>query len=451
MQNNCKTDRIKRILSLIISTVVFCAAMLTMASCNLLNVNTDTNVSEESGELSDDDTHTDGASDTESLSDGESDESIFEGSLGESDIWEDLESDGDAGSETETETESETGANKDEGQTYGLVFTKVGDNYSVSIDKNIYVEEIVIPSRYNGGDVTQISEYGFTFRESYSDETVSDMLKKVTIPDSVTTIGSYAFAGCVGLTEVNFGSGLVTLREGAFADCSSLLSIRLPDSFMYLGPKSFIGCGELREIEIGKGLFSVGQDAFGGCDKLKTFTTPSVALSSISDMGIETLTVTCGEIKDNVFYNNLTLKELTICNDVTKVGYQAFRACINLEKLTVEKQVWNVNNNAFSLCDKISYADVNVQVLMGMPKSSLVTLRVNGGDTLGNSILSGCSNLTSVTLAKSVKTICENAFSGCYYLSEIVYEGSREDWLAVKKQSGWSNGISGFKVVCTEE
>ena len=61
------------------------------------------------------------------------------------------------------------------------------------------------------------------------------------IPDSVTTIGNYAFRGCFNLTSVNIPDSVTTIGDYAFADCS-LTSVNIPDSVATIGDYAFDGC-----------------------------------------------------------------------------------------------------------------------------------------------------------------------------------------------------------------
>ena len=152
-------------------------------------------------------------------------------------------------------------------------------------------------------------------------------LTSITIPNSVTTIGNYAFGSCTALTSVTIGSGLTTLGnyafkecnalasitidqnnntfydgggnciikkannelvvgcnnttipntvtgigEYAFTDCYNLTSITIPDSVTYLGTGAFYYCRGLQSMTIGSGLTSIGGSAFYNCSLLTSFT-----------------------------------------------------------------------------------------------------------------------------------------------------------------------------------
>ena len=66
-----------------------------------------------------------------------------------------------------------------------------------------------------------------------------------TIPDSVTSIGEYAFRDCTSLTSVTIGNSVTSIGEEAFCGCTSLTSIVIPDSVTSIGNRAFDGCTSL--------------------------------------------------------------------------------------------------------------------------------------------------------------------------------------------------------------
>ena len=70
----------------------------------------------------------------------------------------------------------------------------------------------------------------------------------MTIPDSVTSIGSWAFKGCKGLTSVTIGNGVTSIGYSAFEGCTGLTSVTIPDSVTSIGNGAFYGCTGLTSI-----------------------------------------------------------------------------------------------------------------------------------------------------------------------------------------------------------
>ena len=71
---------------------------------------------------------------------------------------------------------------------------------------------------------------------------------KVTIGDSVTTIGNYAFWACRSLTSVTIGDSVTTIGDNAFSICDSLTSITIPDSVTSIGDYAYYSCSHLTSV-----------------------------------------------------------------------------------------------------------------------------------------------------------------------------------------------------------
>ena len=95
-----------------------------------------------------------------------------------------------------------------------------------------------IESLYLGRNLSYSSSYP-PFRDNTK-------LTKLTIGNSVTSIGSSAFYGCSGLTSVN-----------------------IPNSVKTIGENAFYGCSIIKEIRIGNGIKDIKKEAFANCPKLE--------------------------------------------------------------------------------------------------------------------------------------------------------------------------------------
>lgn len=124
----------------------------------------------------------------------------------------------------------------------------------------------------------------------------------VTIPSSidsqtVTAIGSGAFAGNTDIRSVSLPSTVTQIGQEAFADCTSLTSVSLPSSLENIGIGAFYGCTNLSSVSVPNGTKSIGDEAFAQCTSLSSVTIPS-SVTSISDDafdGCDSLTIRCEE------------------------------------------------------------------------------------------------------------------------------------------------------------
>jgi hypothetical protein len=75
-------------------------------------------------------------------------------------------------------------------------------------------------------------------------------LYRVTIPSSVTSIGSAAFDNCTRLTNITISSLVTSIGENAFAGCSNLVSFTIPGSVINIGNYAFLYCWSLTNIAV---------------------------------------------------------------------------------------------------------------------------------------------------------------------------------------------------------
>ena len=71
-------------------------------------------------------------------------------------------------------------------------------------------------------------------------------IKKAVIPDSVDSIGSYAFQDCILLTSVQIPESVAEIKEGAFYNCSELVDVAIPGLVDEIGSSAFKGCTKLK-------------------------------------------------------------------------------------------------------------------------------------------------------------------------------------------------------------
>lgn len=107
---------------------------------------------------------------------------------------------------------------------------KYQDDNTVSvIGYNGNAENVQIPANLGGCDVTSVSSTTF----------YSSPIKKISIPDTVTEIGWWAFYGCKNLSHVSFGNRLKSIGYGAFMNCTQLKSIEIPPTISIIGDDAF--------------------------------------------------------------------------------------------------------------------------------------------------------------------------------------------------------------------
>lgn len=235
-----------------------------------------------------------------------------------------------------------------------------------------------IPSEINGTPVTTIGNAAF--RDS--------SVTSVTIPASVTEIGSNAFAGCTNLTSVNYEGDWsnLTIQSGnpAVQDAANAplfyFEFIPPDNTAVI-VTNYKYNGAAADVTIpsryqGKPVTTIGHAAFFNS-----------AVTSV------TIPDSVTSISDEAFINCPKLTNISIPNSVTYIGFSAFSSCTSLKSITLPSSLSFISGALFL----------------------------------------GCSQLTTIHIPVSVTSIGNNAFADCPSLMTVTYPGSKTQWDDITK------------------
>jgi hypothetical protein len=207
----------------------------------------------------------------------------------------------------------------------------------------------------NGGTYTLTSTDTITVLDGFYNQTWSDKLSSVTnIPNTVTSIGTEAFAWCRFLTSINIPNSVTSIGNNAFENCRLLTSINIPNSVTSIGDYAFY-LGYLTSIIIPSSVTSIGEGTFAGCFDLTSITIPN-SVTSIGSYAFQecdllaSINIPNGVtvIRESTFLDCTSLTSITISSSVTVIENDAFAGCTSLTSITIPNSVTSIGRDAFS-------------------------------------------------------------------------------------------------------
>lgn len=295
-------------------------------------------------------------------------------------------------------------------------------SYDVTYTLNVLTGEIIsafYPSNWQVGNYLRIPETlaGYPVKsigpEVFRDK---DTLLEVILPETIESIGEYAFADCNNLYVVKMNNpqnsrlktikdrafagsqvtftvplyeGLEYIGAGAFSEIKLDGHITLPDSVSYIGEGAFYKITEMTGVTLPESLTRLGDSAFSNCTGITSVEIPE----ELSDIG------------HNAFYKTPWLEnydaEFVVEGDYVLIDYNGTD-----EEVTLPNNILHLGDGVFA-----------GHAITGITLNSRLK-------TIGKGAFENCSKLTSVTFSENVTTMGDNAFAGCELLSEITIPNS---------------------------
>ena len=282
-----------------------------------------------------------------------------------------------------------------------------------------------IPSIRNGYAVTAIGDNAFAgclgLTELEIPDTVRSIgmnafagctsLKKLVIPDTVTEISSCAFMRCTSLTEVELPDTLTTIGNYAFAQCTGLESLKLPPSLTTINAEAFTDCWSLREFDVSECPSFVFEDGMLLNDSKSEIYRGSVELEG--DLYIDN---NIAVIKPGAFSGCAKIESLFVPSSVSTIGADAFSNCSSLKKADLEQGLSVLEAGAFMYCTSLETISIPLTVTRISEESFAYCTNLSkviipeGVTEIGDNAFLDCSGLSKVSIPESVEKVGENAF-----------------------------------------
>ena len=279
-----------------------------------------------------------------------------------------------------------------------------------------------------------IGDYAFSKKVIYTQDigwepesyTLTVELDSVILPNTVTSIGAYAFAtdggayttgdsyeGLSDIGEITLGTGLKTIGEGAFSGCS-VEELVLPNALTTLGKDAFAVSPWLERVR------------FADADRAQLNTlTGFAACAALTSVEVPPSVTAIGE---QAFEDCKALPSIVLPPSVEAIGKSAFNGCEALASIALPPRVATVEEAAFAYC------------------SSLVDPGLSEGvETIGEAAYLGCSALGAVTIPATVSRIGQQAFAGSGVTHLTIATGNTPLTIGARAFRGCA-GLSGSTV-----
>lgn len=283
----------------------------------------------------------------------------------------------------------------------GLNYLLNEEEKTATVTSSKFEGILVIPESIHVGD----DDYTVTAIEGNALQYNSSLIS-VTIPNSIKSIGGYAFYGCSILASVKIGDGVETIGGYAFYGCN-LVSVTIGKKVNTIGSYAFAGPNPLTQVYISDLAAWCRIDFSDAASNPLTYAHHLyLDKKEVKDLvipeGIE-------EIKNFAFYGGANIRSLVVGNGVSKINNSAFCGCSALASVTFPESLTSIWKSAFEGCDNIE--EIELPDMM---------------TTIGEGAFKNCSKLEKLKLPTNLQIIHYEAFRGCPLLNSVTIPASVE-------------------------
>jgi hypothetical protein len=287
-------------------------------------------------------------------------------------------------------------------------------------------------------------------------------LDTVVMNDNLLELTAETFMGCSSLTDVTLGENTADISDSAFSDCTSLEHFKGNKFLVKIATKAFANCTALKDVTLTRSVKIIASDSFSGCDALKTFYAPQGSYveefaggslrdvtKKSTDKGYITesteyeFSAIPNEIldKDYLIFDNVKIEADDVANYdeqfITKDGDKYYLKVVKGYRGGFEKLTFNEVGRLAG--NKVITPYIDGTFISSCEKESMTKIikavDLSGMEVINGASFKGCTNLTTIVFGDNLKTIGDNAFSGCTSLC------STDKWAMTDPRIGESGDV----------
>ena len=295
-------------------------------------------------------------------------------------------------------------------------------NYTILPDadaSNVQVDGLYTTNIVNDPTIPDIvtnaatgATYNVTKIKNEAFKNNSSLTGTLTIGNSVTEIGNFAFDFCTSLTDVTIGNSVTSIGSNAFRGCTSLTAVTIPDSVTSIGSQAFRGCTSLTAVTIGNSVTEFGSHAFNFCTSLLAVTIPD----SVTEIGI-TAFGSCSSLTDVYVVNseNITTVDTNSFTDLSggdnyagsiiKFGNSEVSVAGNWDTIKNYYDIKEYDYTPPIITDLVVGQTVNTIDISGTYLTNVDSVNVNGIDISNSSFILNNDNSITITGSDGISSV----------------------------------------------
>lgn len=256
------------------------------------------------------------------------------------------------------------------------------------------------------------------------DAFANDLMEEISLPNSLRSLGRYAFRTNKLLKRITFGENIDSIGYDAFAG-TKIEKLIIPDSWERITIAAFRDMEYLNEVKLGKSTKIIGNYAFENCTELKDidlYNVEYIGVKAFNGTSIEEITIPNETIPKYCFEGNERLKTVRLGDKVKRIEDFAFVSCKNLSNVDLNK-VQHIGQYSFtgttieSLRIPASVRRIGYAAFRDL--QSLKEIKFNGPlQYIGGETFNGC-DIVNLNITYPVDTIGYGAFSDCAKLRKV--------------------------------